>query len=259
MRRITIFAKGNVDLHDSLHSFRLNNVVVWNGINAALRTLKPGVTARIRHETFTRSDALLASDGQAPEALAARNLQLGAYPLASQFSDAVFQADPDAFVLSIQADVTTGLMRSKRDAYLFYPSDSATWSDDDRAWLRSEFSYTELLRPDESANYFLTMIERIQRVSDAPILIYNLSAYSPGDDLHCYQFVGEVISSRIKRFNNHLIDISEQTGVSIVDVDRVVAGHGAEALKSDVMHLSGRGYELVSREVVRILDDIGLI
>jgi hypothetical protein len=259
MQRITIFAKANVDVHDSLHSFRLNNEIRWNGLNAALRALKLDATARIHHETLTRTDALLSADGRPPENLIARNLQLGAYPLASQFSDALFRTRPDVFVLSIQPDVATGLMRSNQDSYLFYPNGASTWSAGDRAWLSSEFSYAGLLSADESADYILKIIDRIREISDAPILIYNVSSFIPGENVHCYQFIGRTLSSRIKHFNNNLIEISERAGISIVDVDRLVAGHGAETLKIDAMHLNARGYELVSHEVVRILSDIGVV
>jgi len=259
MRRVSIFAKGNVDVHDSLHSFRLNNEVKWNGLNASLRQMKPGVTVRLHHETFTRSDALLAARGETPDTLRARHLALGSYPLESQFSDALFRAAPDAFVLSLQADVATGLMRSHEGGHLFYPSNASTWSEEDRAWLRSEFSYVGFLDPDESAENFTKLIERLQGARDAPILIYNLSPFTPGESIHCYQGIGGTISSRIKRFNSNLIEISERTGISIVDVDRLVTRHGAQALKTDIMHLNAEGYELVCHEVVRILDDLGVV
>jgi hypothetical protein len=259
MRRIAIFAKANVDVHDSLHSFRINNEVQWNGLNEALRTLKLDAIARIHHETFTRSDALLSAEGRPPEDMVTRNLQLGAYSPASQFSDALFKARPDVFVLSVQPDVATGLVRSNRNSYLFYPNGASTWSAADRAWLSSSFSRARLLSADESAGCMLKIIARIRENSDAPILIFNVCSFIPGDDVHCYQSMGQTLSSRIKHFNRNLIDISEKTGVSIVDVDRVVAGHGAQSLKVDGMHLNARGYELVCREVVRILCDLGII
>jgi hypothetical protein len=56
-----------------------------------------------------------------------------------------------------------------------------------------------------------------------------------------------------------LTELSESTGISIIDVDTIVARHGADALKIDAMHLTPAGYELVAYEVVRVLDDLGLI
>jgi lysophospholipase L1-like esterase len=38
-----------------------------------------------------------------------------------------------------------------------------------------------------------------------------------------------------------------------------LARHGAEALKIDPMHLTPQGYRLVAEEVVRVLDDLGVL
>jgi lysophospholipase L1-like esterase len=171
----------------------------------------------------------------------------------------LFRSRADVFVLSIQPDIAAGLVRSNQESYLFYPNDASTWSAGDRAWLGSEFSYAGLLSADESAECTLKIIDRIRETSDAPILIYNVSSFIPGENIHCYQFIGPTLSSRIKHFNNNLIEISEKSGISIVDVDRLVSGYGAEALKIDGMHLNAKGYELVSREVVRILSDVGIV
>jgi lysophospholipase L1-like esterase len=76
-------------------------------------------------------------------------------------------------------------------------------------------------------------------------------AWSAGQSTHPAPSDGRAVAGRL--------EISEIAGISIVDVDRLVAGQGAESLKIDGMHLNARGYELVSREVVRILSDIGIV
>jgi lysophospholipase L1-like esterase len=38
-----------------------------------------------------------------------------------------------------------------------------------------------------------------------------------------------------------------------------VARHGADTLKLDAVHLKPQGYSLVAREVVRVLDDLGVL
>ena len=43
MSRLTIFAKGNLDVADTLHSLRLGGERAWNGINEVLRSRAPGV------------------------------------------------------------------------------------------------------------------------------------------------------------------------------------------------------------------------
>jgi hypothetical protein len=79
MRRLTILAKGNLDVKNSLHSFFLGGKFVWNGINEIVRQRYPGTIVRLRHETWTCSDALLASTGVVPAELEMRHLPLGAY------------------------------------------------------------------------------------------------------------------------------------------------------------------------------------
>ena len=258
MKRLTLLAKGNVDVRDSLHYCRVAGKVQWNGINEALKSGHHRATVRVRHETCTRSDAVLAARGEIPASLLARNLLLGAYPAASQFNTTLFDGDVDAVVLSLQPEVSTGLFRHRGEGYSFYAGELSSWADADRAWLRAEFESLGPISVDEAMANLAAIAERIRAVRDVPILIYNLSPFIPGEIVHCYQGFDETFSTRVRRFNLALIELSERIGVSIVDVEMVLARHGVERLKIDAMHLTAEGYELVAREVVRILDDHGL-
>ena len=258
MRRMTFFVKGNVDVHDSLHSCRVGGNVVWNGINAVLRVDRPDVLVRIKHETWTRSDAVLALTGEIPEELRARNLPLGFYPLESQFGTRLFDAKADVYILSIQPDVATGLLCHRNSGYLFYPNEATKWPEDDRLWLRSAFQPLGHLSVKQSMSCLTSIIERIRSKSEAPILIYNLSPIVPGESIHCYKGMGETLSGRIRQFNLGLTGLSETTGISVIDVDSLLARHGADEFKLDAMHLTPKGYELVAREVARVLDDLGV-
>jgi hypothetical protein len=249
-----------VDVRDSLHSCRIGGQVIWNGINEVLRRTHPGVLARVKHETFGRSDALLVADGVIPKAFQGHDLSLGSYTLESQFSRAIFDVKPDAFVLSIQTDLTTSnLVRHNTDGFLFYPSENTSWGEADRAWLKSDFTSVGTLDAKKSMHYFAAIIERIRKVSEAPILIYNLSAVTPGEMLHCHQGLDESFSTRIRRFNLGLIELSEATGISVVDVDSVLARHGTDKLKLDTFHLTADAYRLIAEEVVRVLADLGTL
>ncbi len=258
MSRLTIFAKGNLDVRDSLHAQRLGAVLVWNGINEALRQRGSAVTARLKHEVWSRSDALLAADGVVPAALTQLNPPLGAYTLASQFSRALFETDADVIVLSIQPDVFTSLARHRRDGYVFNTHALDTWSPAQRAWLRENCEAVGLLDAEASMANLARIVARIRERSDAPILVYNLSSVTPGEQAHSYEGLGETLTSRIRRFNLGLIELSQATGISIIDVDTVLARAGAERLKLDATHLTAEGSRLVAEEVVRVLDDLGL-
>ncbi len=257
MRRLTFFVKGNVDVHDSLHSCRIAGGLAWNGINEVFRTRRPDLVVRMRHETWTRSDALLRSDGMVPATLGSRQLAMGVYAAPSQFSHALFNTRADAFILSIQPDISTLLVRHRDEGFLFYPHGSEQWSSHNRQWLEAAFEPMGRADLDESMANLGLIIERIRAVSTAPILIYNMSPIIPGESIHCHLGMGDALSTRIRRFNQGLVGVSERTGVSIVDVDSLLARHGADALKIDAMHLTPQGYRLVAEEVARVLEDTG--
>ena len=102
------------------------------------------------------------------------------------------------------------------------------------------------------------IVERIRQTRDVPILVYNLSPVIPGDFVHCYLGLDETYATRIRRFNLALIELSQAIGISIVDLEAIVARHGADTLKLDAMHLTAEGYRRVAEEVVRILNDLGV-
>jgi lysophospholipase L1-like esterase len=258
-KRLTIFAKGNVDLHDSLHSCVIAGERHWNGINDVVRLRHPGKLIRLKHETWTRSDALLQADGVVPAALAPRPLALGSYSVESQFSTAIFSFDADAFVLSIMPDAATCLLKHRDAGFLFYPAETAGWSAEDRRWLKTEFYSLPLMDLAESAANLKRIVARIRARTDAPILIYNLSPIVPGQIVHCLQGLGDTFATRIRRFNLALADLSERTGVSIIDVDEILARAGADRLKVDAMHLKPEAYQLIAQEVVRVLEDLGVL
>ena len=258
MKRLNLFIKGNVDVRDSLHSCRIGGELAWNGINDVLRTSHPDWLARVKHETFTRSDALLQATGQVPEAIRSRSLDLGSQSATSQFSRAVFEAKADVIVFSILGEMGNALVRHRKEDFLFFPTESNKWSTDNREWLKSNFEPTGLIEVAESMANFAVIIDKIREQSDAHILFYNMSSINPGETIHCHRGLGETNSTRIRRFNLALTELSEQTGVSIIDVDSLLARKGADALKVDFMHLTPAGYALIAEEVVRVIEDLGV-
>lgn len=257
MGRLRIFAKGNLDVRDALHSLRVGGVVHWNGINEIVRARFPDAVVQVMHETWTRSDALLAATGAVPAELASRALPLGAYPATAQFSVALFDTRADAIVLSVQPDVATRLARHKRGGWLFFPSDWPSWPDEDRRWLRDEFEALPLLDVDASMRNFAEIVARIRARTPAPILVCNLSAVVPGDTVHSHQGLGDTLATRIRRFNVGVAELSQRMGVSVIDVDAVLARTGAARAKFDALHLTAEGCRCVAEETVRVLEDLG--
>jgi GDSL-like lipase/acylhydrolase family protein len=258
VRRLNLFGKGNVDVHDSLHSCRIGGELRWNGINEVVRG-RTDTTIRLHHETWTRSDAILRAAGRVPAEVADRQLFLGSYPAASQFSVSLFETKADAFILSILGETATTLMEHNRSGFLFYPSDMEMWSQSDRDWLKCDFTRRDLLGVSDSMSNLRQIIERIRARTDVPILVYNVSSIIPGETVHTPQGLGEIYSTRCRRFNLALVDLAEETGFSIVDVDSIIGRAGADRHKIDAMHLTPEGYRLVAEEVVRILVDLGVV
>jgi hypothetical protein len=257
--RLTIFAKANLDVRDSLHSYKIGGKILWNGINELVRGRYPGTVVRLRHETVARSDALLEARGEVPAGLLSRKLPLDPYPAATQFSRALFETDCDVVALSIQPDVMTRFVRHKHEGYLLYPANCEAWPAADKQWLRDEFAYLPLIDVDSSMSNFEKIIARIRERSTAAILVYNVSTVVPGESIHCYEGLDEPLSSRMRKFNVALAELSRRTGISVIDVDAIIARAGADRLKVDAVHLTADGCRLVAEEVVRVLDDLGCL
>ncbi|MBV1918293.1 MAG: hypothetical protein KUG65_09575 [Sphingomonadaceae bacterium] len=246
-------------MRDTLHSLELSGEVRWNGINQLLRENGSGISARVKHETSLGSEATANATGEIPEALINRELPLGSYPPSIQFSRAIFDFKADVYVLSIQPDLQIQPARHRHGGFLFHPDGLQQWEETDRQWLMREFASQPRTEPDAAMLALENLIGKLRTVSDAPILIYNVSSLVPGETIHCYAGLEDILSTRIKHFNLALIELSQRTGISIVDVDRIVAETGAAAMKIDTTHLTEQGCRAVAEEVVRILQDYGCI
>lgn len=258
MRRLHIMVKGNLDVRDSLLYQKLENQLTWNGVNEILRA-RHACMARVSHETWTRSDALLESGGTIPAALTGRNLPLGPYSLAAQFDTALFESNADVFVLSIQPDICTHLLRHRNQGFLFLPYNRDAWQMDDLAWLREAFIDGGFLEPAQSMAGFRRIIDRIRTRTSAPILVYNVSSFVIGEAVHSHAGLEDLFSTRVRRFNLALVELSEETGISVIDVDRTLAARGCAGLLHDTLHFNAEGCRAVAEEVVRVLHDLGCV
>ena len=255
MSRLTLFAKGNSDVFETLFACP-DRSTPWNGINDALRAMDAAARIRVRHETMTRSDALLATEGDVPSVLHGLVFD-PPYDIASQFSATVFDGRSHAIVLSIQPDVTVTLARHRATGALFMPAASPQAGTLQRDWIRRECDFAPLLTPEESLLNLERLVARLRLNAPVPILVYNMSSVVPGEAIDTYDGISEVLSVRIKRYNLMLIELSRRTGVIVVDVDRIAARHGADRLKLDGVRLNALGCRLVGEDVVILRGDQG--
>ena len=257
--RLNVFLKGNLDVCDTLFGQRLAGSTGWNGINEVLRAVNRPVTVRVRHEPSIGFAAHAAANATVPRELSDRATLLGPFTPAVQFSDSAFTWPHAALVLSLQADLCVPLLRHRTLDYLIYPYDLRYWPAADLEWLKSNFVPEPAPSAERSMEDLARVMDRYRRTSQAPILVFNMSSVVPGETIHSYQGGADATSQRIRRFNCTLVDASAELGFSIVDVDRIIAEHGARHLKFDPIHFNVEGCRLVCEEVVRILDDHGVL
>lgn len=256
-----MFAKGNVDVRDSLLWSRVNGVVEWNGINEVLRVRHPGIIAKIKHETCTRLDLIPLPEETplAPPAEVAQRLPSGAHPIEHQHRTALYDQPADVVVLSLQSAATNALVRHRRDGWLLLPDDIESWDAQSRAYLERECEYAGLADVGVTLQRLERLVLAVEEKLGAQVLVYNLSSVTPGERTHCWLGAEDSIGLRVQRFNIGLAELSARLGFSVVDVDRVVACAGADRLKIDLFHLTAEGWRLVAEEVVRILYERGCL
>jgi hypothetical protein len=151
------------------------------------------------------------------------------------------------------------LLRHRTLDYLMHPYDLRWWPAAELDWLKANFIPEPAPGAERSMEDLAHVIDRYRRLSEAPILVFNMSSVVPGETIHSYQCAADATSQRIRRFNCALVDASAELGFSIVDVDRIIAEHGARHLKFDPIHFNAEGCRLVCEDVVRILDDYGVL
>lgn len=257
--RLNLFLKGNLDVHDTLFGQRIAGKPDWNGINEIFRTRGRAVTVRVRHETSIGFAALAAAHAPPPREVADRAALFGPFTPSAQFSEAAFSAGHAALVLSIQADLFVPLVRHRTQDYLLHPYELRRWPAADLAWLKSNFIPVPAPDAGQCIEALARVVARYRESSAAPVLVLNVSSVVSGETIHNYQGAGDAMSQRIRRFNCALVDASAELGFSIVDVDRIVAEHGARHVKFDPIHFNAVGCRLACEEAVRILEDYGVL
>jgi hypothetical protein len=254
--RVKLFAKGNVDVRDSLVCSRVNGEVLWNGINVALEELGYDAIARVEHEVGPPLEQLLGCPRPVPTELASRALPLDPYSVGVQYGTRLFDADADAVVLSIQPSVCMTLCRHRREGYLLYAG--TEHSAENRAWIRAHFEPLPPCPPDAAMDHVERIVARLRERRERPILVYNMSFVVPAERIHSHVGTIDSLSTRIRRFNLALIELARQIPISIIDVDDVVARAGASRVKLDTVHYNAAGYRAIAETVADVLADHGL-
>ncbi len=101
------------------------------------------------------------------------------------------------------------------------------------------------------------LVVRLKTLTDAHILVFNASSLDPTQRVFDYSTVSETALERIRRANLALIHVSMGYGISIVDVDRVVAEMGGRDHLDGPLQYSEGVIDALAEELLVITRDIG--
>ncbi len=101
-------------------------------------------------------------------------------------------------------------------------------------------------------------IELIKERVGAHVLVANASTIDPTVKVRNYHGLPEEpISLRVHRLDLMLVGVSHERGISIIDVDRVLAELGADGNMDGPLSYGPRACDVIARETARILEEYG--
>lgn len=104
------------------------------------------------------------------------------------------------------------------------------------------------------------IVNEIKTKVQAHILISSLSTLDPSDPMYTLHGQSEEpFTLRAQRLNLMLVGVSHQEGISIIDVDRIIAEVGGSESVTGPGRYNASGAAAVLNEIVRILDDYGFM
>ncbi len=104
------------------------------------------------------------------------------------------------------------------------------------------------------------VVALIKEKVGAHVLVANVSTIDPADSTHNYHGLAEdPLPLRAHRLAHMLVRVSHEEGISIIDVDRLLAEMGAAENVESAMSYSPGACAVIAAEVVRILEDYGFL
>lgn len=192
--------------------------------------------------------------------------QLGDFPskqletlLTGQSPTSLLEAGIDIIVFSTQAEITKNLWQHHQTGHLIdIPEDwEQQWSEVAKQEFQQHFSPTGLLSAEQSQANFSQLIQLLKEKTGAYIIFYNCSDFDPSDRTTNYHNVGETLRLRIQKLNLFLLKLSMQEGISIVDVESLIAELGAAQHITSPLDYSPEAYQVICQEFFRVITDVG--
>jgi hypothetical protein len=110
---------------------------------------------------------------------------------------------------------------------------------------------------DAGDRYLGAMAELVRRLKlvDTYVILLNGSTLIPGETVSCYRDIPEPASLTLQRLNAAVMELSPQPGISVLDVDRVIAEVGGDENVTGLLTYSHAAESALCDELVRILRD----
>jgi hypothetical protein len=179
--------------------------------------------------------------------------------LRDQFHNPFTGLEADIVVLSILPDIRQRAWRHRSEGYLL------TLTEDQReslipkqaAWFDETFEGVGRIGKAGYQEAFGKVVRVLKKDLDAHVILFGCSSIDLDDLTHNHHDLPETLAYRAALFNTEAIRFSFLEGISIVDVDRLVAEIPGENKVPAVFQYSEPVNTAVLGEFFRIVDDIG--
>lgn len=260
-KTLSIFIKGNDDITDTLISLQHGGRKLDRGLREIIHEKYHGsFDIEIIHEPCGRSDLIIQQLGMVPEEIRQQGFNDDENLITPQFKSRLFEKQVDVVVFSIKPEVTHSLWRHRQKRYLFYPHPDweQKWTFLQKQWFQEQFSPMGLIQVQKFKENFIQLIRTVKERLGAHIIVYNCSSIDPEDPTHnYYKLQDDNLSLRIHKFNLALMEISVLEGISIIDIDRLIAELGGDGHVLKCLCYSNAAYYDICQEFQRVLEDIG--
>jgi hypothetical protein len=255
-RHIRVMFKGNQDLKDALLSREKGGAYLETGLEEMLHQKYPkGLSIEWLWEPSGGFDVLCQSLQRTPALPPAWQ---GADPwVQAQIETDIPRVNPDILILSILPDLLLERWEHPESGLtLVAPAEaSEDWTFAREAGLR----HIGRLPAGTFQKNFRAAVEALQKQIQSHLIVIGASSLVPGDQVHNYAGLPETIAYRAQAANLALLEVSSSLGISIVDVDRLVAEEGGIGKIPSAFQYSPEVYARVSAEAFRIVEDAGNI
>lgn len=172
----------------------------------------------------------------------------------SNFSPSPLAQGPIMMVLSAAEVLRSVVFRHKAGGFLVSAPPSPA-AEAHREWLDANFEPSPL-----GASEMTSALEEIARRSkeqEAEVVIYNVSTFVPAERPHWFPAgEPEPLSMIANRVDSILDSVAAKSGISVLDVDRIVAEYGAGEAVEAIGQYAAAALESIGEEAIALISEL---